>query len=96
MRHLGQRLTLNDLIADVGHDNLALVDLVDQEFSDLILCSLVKLEISLDNYHVSVHADPTLTYLLHKKDHIRGSFDLHTSPLLRSQAMTFLLEGEVQ
>jgi len=72
---LSQRLETYVLVRDVGDDDLARVDLVDQELLDLPL-GLVFLEITLDDQQVLVDVGVGLLDLFQKDDHVGCSFDL--------------------
>lgn len=77
---LGERLEGEVPIRDVSDDNLAGVDLVDEELLHLAV-SLVLLEVAVDDKHVLVHVSGRLLDLLEEDNHVRGCLDLYASPI---------------
>ena len=91
---LGQCLEADVLIRDVCENDLAGVDLVDQELLHFTLC-LVLLEVPLDNQEILVNAGLCLLDFFEEDYHVRGSLDLNTSPFARSEPVALLLERQV-
>lgn len=82
------------LVGNVGDNDLASIDLVDEELLHLSV-GLVLLEVPMHNQQVLVEGCLRFLNFLQEDNHVGSCLDLNASPLAGPEAMALLFEGQV-